>query len=210
MNDFVSNSMEPVPTGSISAETVARPLPLALHFAMHAATLVVAWSLLAAADSWTIVSGLGIAKLLAIITGTLAGGLFVAAMHEWGHLLGARMGKADITISSNPGIVLYQWHFPYNSVTQFMTMSLCGTAGGLLGLILLFIQLPPDTAGRTAVLASAAGFSAFAAVLEWPVIWRTRSSREAGKEYAKITSTVLALSATAGFVVGALTFIALG
>ncbi|MEP6391461.1 MAG: hypothetical protein ABJ056_16220 [Halioglobus sp.] len=210
MNDFASNSMEPVAAGSISADAVARPLPLALHFSMHAATLVVAWSLLAAADSWMIVSGLGVAKLLAIITGTLAGGLFVAAMHEWGHLLGAKMGKADITISSKPGIVLYQWHFPYNSLSQFMTMSLSGTAGGLLGLTLLFIQLPPDTAGRTAVLASAAGFSTFAAALEWPIIWRTRLSREAGKEYAKITSTVLAASAIAGFVVGTLSFIALG
>lgn len=210
MNDFASNSMEPVINGNARGATVARPLPLLLHFAVHVATLVVAWSLLAAADSWTIISGLGVAKLLAIITGALAGGLFVAAMHEWGHLLGAIAGKADITISSKAGIVIYQWHFPLNSVAQFMTMSLCGTAGGMLGLFLLFIQLPPDTAGRTAVLAAAAGFSAFAAALEWPIIWRTRSSREAGKEYVKITPKVLAACATVGVAIGTLSFLALG
>lgn len=209
MNDFTSNAMDSAIT-SAAPDTVARPLPLPLHFAMHAATLVVAWSLLAAADSWTVISGLGVAKLLAIITGALAGGLFVAAMHEWGHLLGARMSNSDIAISSRPGIVLYQWHFPYNSVPQFMAMSLCGTAGGLLGLLLLFTQLSPDTVGRTAVLAAAAGFSAFAATLEWPIIWRTRTSREAGKEYAKITPSVLTTSATVGFVVGTLSFVALG
>lgn len=210
MNDFVSNSMDSTMTDSRRGSPIARPLPLPLHFAIHGASLLIAWSLLAAADSWTVISGLGIAKLLAIITGALAGGLFVAAMHEWGHLLGARMSKADITISSKPGIVLYHWHFPYNSVPQFMTMSLCGTAGGLLGLLLLFTQMPPDTVGRTAVLAAAAGFSAFAATLELPIIWRTHSSREAGKEYAKITPAVLMASAAVGSVVGTLCFLALG
>ena len=209
MNDFASNAMDSTMPNGARGDTVARPLPLALHFAMHAATLVVAWSLLAAADSWTVISGLGVAKLLAIITGALAGGLIVAAMHEWGHLLGARMGNSNIAISSKPGIVLYHWHFPYNSVPQFMAMSLCGTAGGLLGLLLLFTQLSPDTVGRTAVLAAAAGFSAFAATLEWPVIWRTRTSREAGMEYDKITPSVLTTSAMVGLVVGTLSFVAL-
>ena len=100
MNDFVSNSMDSTMTDSRRGAPIARPLPLPLHFAIHGASLLIVWSLLAAADSWTVISGLGIAKLLAIITGALAGGLFVAAMHEWGHLLGARMSKADITISS--------------------------------------------------------------------------------------------------------------
>ena len=210
MNDFASTAMDSAIPGGTRGDTTTRALPLPLHFAMHAATLVVAWSLLAAADSWTVISELGVAKLLAIITGALAGGLFVATMHEWGHLIGARMGKADITISSKPGIILYHWHFPFNSVPQFMAMSVCGTAGGLLGLLLLFVQLPADTAGRIAVLAAAAGFSAFAATLEWPIIWRTQTSREPSKEYAKITPTILKASAAVGFVVGTLTFLALG
>jgi len=210
MNDFASNSLNPVLHSSSPEQAMARPLPLPLHFTVHAATLIVAWSLLAAADSWTIVSGLGVAELLAIATGLIAGGLFVAIMHEWGHLLGARLGKADISVSSKPGIVLYQWHFPFNSVTQFMLMSFCGTAGGLLGMLLLFTQLPPDTSGRIAVLAAAAGFLAFASTLEWPIIWRTHVSREADKEYSKISKATLMFSATAGLLVGTLTFIALG
>ena len=209
MNDFASNALDPAIRRSDAAAPAERPLPLILHLAMHVAALVVTWSLLAAADSWTVLSGLGVAKLLSIITGALAGGLFVTAMHEWFHLLGAKLGKADIKISSKPGLILYHWSFPSNSVQQFMAMSLCGAGGGLLGVLLLFTQLSPDTVGRTAVLAAATGFFAFAATLEWPVIWRTRVSREAGMEYAKITPSVASGCAIAGLLTATATFLAL-
>lgn len=210
MNDLASNTMNSAlaPAGDVS--TAARPLSLALHFALHTAALVVAWSLLAAANKWAMSSELGIAKLLSIIAGVLAGSLFVTAMHEWFHLLGAKLVKAEIAMATKPGIMLYHWHFPYNSVAQFMIMSVSGAAGGLLGLLILFTQLSPNTVGYTAALAAAIGITTFTAVLEWPVIWRTRNSREAGKEYDKVTSSVALTSAAAGFAVGTLSFLALG
>jgi hypothetical protein len=209
MNDFASNALDPAIRRSDEAAAAAPPLPLALHLAVHIATLVVAWSLLAAADSWTVLSGLGVAKLLSIITGALAGGLLVTTMHEWFHLLGAKLGKAEIRISSKPGLILFHWSFPSNSVQQFMAMSLCGAAGGLLGVLLLFTQLSPDTVGRTAVLAAATGFFAFAATLEWPVIWRTRISRDAGAEYATITPSIVSGCAIVGLLTATATFLAL-
>ena len=177
----------------------------------HALVLVAALAAFAAADSWNIVSGLGIAGLLCFVTGALAGVTITTLVHEWFHYLGARHSGGLFDIPVKQGLFLYNWDFRSNSVRQFLIMSVAGTIGGLLALMLLWTAVPVDSWGRAALRGGAIASVVFAAYIEWPVITRVRRGGDPLTELSKIDQRVLSRSfvvASAAGIVMTLFFVA--
>jgi len=180
---------------------------LARLAAVHLLVWLVAFSLFAATDSWSALTGLGLAALLSVITGILAGLATTTLVHEWFHLLGARYCGARYDIPASAGLFVYDWDFTANSPRQFLVMSVAGSIGGALAVVLLWLSLPTDTAGRAAVLAAAISSFAFAAAIEWPVLLRTRSGGDPLAELSKTDKGVLTRSFLIGSAVGLVSFV---
>ena len=180
----------------------SRGMRLARLASTHALVFVVALSLFAAADSWSTITGLGIATVLCVVTGALAGITLTTLVHEWFHYLGARYSGAAYDIPHKQGLFLYNWDFTHNSVRQFLIMSVAGSVGGILALSILWISVPADSWGRAALQGGAIASVVFAAYIEWPVIRRVRISRDPLAQMSKIDQRVLsrsfAVSSTAG------------
>lgn len=166
----------------------------------HALVLLLALSMFGAADAWTAITGLGIASLLGVVTGALAGVVVSNIVHEWFHLLGAVFTNARYTVPDKLGLFLYDWDFTQNNTRQFLVMSFAGTIGGVVAIIGLFNAIPADTWGRAALLAGALASFVFAAFIEWPVIRRTRRTGKPLQELSKINEAVLARSFAASAV----------
>jgi len=180
----------------------SRGMRLARLASTHALVFVVALSLFAAADSWSTITGLGIATVLCVVTGALAGITLTTLVHEWFHYLGARYSGAAYDIPHKQGLFLYNWDFTHNSVRQFLIMSVAGSVGGILALSILWTSVPADSWGRAALQGGAIASVVFAAYIEWPVIRRVRISRDPLAQLSKIDQRVLsrsfAVSSTAG------------
>ena len=180
----------------------SRGMRLARLASTHALIFVVALSLFAAADSWSTITGLGIATVLCVVTGALAGITITTLVHEWFHYLGARYSGAAYDIPDKQGLFLYNWDFTHNSVRQFLMMSVAGSVGGILALSILWTSVPADSWGRAALQGGAIASVVFAAYIEWPVIRRVRISRDPLAQMSKIDQRVLsrsfAVSSTAG------------
>jgi hypothetical protein len=180
----------------------SRGMRLARLASTHALVFVVALSLFAAADSWSTITGLGIATVLCVVTGALAGITITTLVHEWFHYLGARYSGAAYDIPDKQGLFLYNWDFTHNSVRQFLMMSVAGSVGGILALSILWTSVPADSWGRAALQGGAIASVVFAAYIEWPVIRRVRISRDPLAQMSKIDQRVLsrsfAVSSTAG------------
>ena len=176
----------------------------ARHAGFHLAVVVLALCLFAAADSWFTLTGLGLAAALSIVTGLAAGFVFTSEVHEWSHYLGAKFSGGAYSTPDSMGLFVYDWNFKDNTVNQFFTMSIAGTIGSLVGLYSLYAWLPPDTVGRVAVIAGGAASLGFAGAIEWPVLLRTRQSREPFQELAKIDQQVLTRSTVISAVVALL------
>lgn len=180
------------------AEALARMSParlqqlrLAKLAAVHFTVWLLAMGLLAAADSWHMLSGLALAGLLAAVSGIIAGVVTANLVHEWGHYLGARRSGGAFVIPDSLGLFVYDWQFERNSVSQFLTMSRAGTLGGIVALLLVWWLLPFDTLARAGVFAGAAGSFVFAARIEWPVLRRVRAGGDPFGELGKIDEAVL-------------------
>ena len=195
MKEDTANTPPPPPAKS-------RGMRLARLASTHALVFVVALSLFAAADSWSTVTGLGIATVLCVVTGALAGITITTLVHEWFHYLGARYSGAAYDIPDKQGLFLYNWDFTHNSVRQFLMMSVAGSVGGILALGILWTSVPADSWGRAALQGGAIASVVFAAYIEWPVIRRVRISRDPLAQMSKIDQRVLsrsfAVSSTAG------------
>lgn len=148
--------------------------------------LLVALSLFAAADSWSVVTGLRLASLLGIVTGALAGIVTANLVHEWFHYFGARYVGAAFEIPSRLGLFLYDWDFASNSRSQFLTMSVAGNVGGFVAILLIWNAVPVDNWGRAALLSGVIASVVFAALIEWPVIRRVRAGADPLTELAKV------------------------
>jgi len=170
-------------------------LRLAKQAAVHLGLWLLLFSLFAAADSWTVLTGWSIALVLSLLTGLVAGFITAGVIHEWFHLLGAKLCDGIYTINAKPGPFVFDWNFQENSVRQFFTMSIAGSIGSMLGVILLWSATVPDNPGRAALVAGAMAGLAFAAIIEWPVLLRTRRSRDPLTELSKITPAALKQSA---------------
>ncbi len=183
-------------------------LLLTRQAALHLLLVLVALGLYAAADSWYMLTGLGLALMLSIVTALLVGISVSTLIHEWFHLLGARLSGGAYHIPAKAGLFVYDWHFAENNVRQFYKMSVAGSVGGAVAVLLLWYALPIVSPGRAAVLAGAVASFVFAAVIEWPVVSRTRSSGDPLAELSKITPRVLLRALIAGTAAGALILLA--
>lgn len=182
---------------------------LAKHAGSHLALWLLLFTLFAAADSWSVLTGWSISLLLGLLTGLIAGFITVGLAHEWFHLLGARFAEGTYSINAKPGLFIFDWDFKENSVQQFFTMSIAGSIGSILGLCLLWSATVPDNVGRISLLAGATASFAFAAIIEWPVLMRTRHSRDPMAELSKITPEVLKRAAIGSAIAAALCWLAL-
>jgi len=167
-----------------------RGLRLAKLAGAHALVLLLALSAFAAADSWSVITGLGIATLLSTLTGALAGIVTANLVHEWFHYAGARYTGATFGIPSRVGLFVYDWDFRANSSRQFLIMSVAGNIGGIVAVLLLWNAVPVDNWGRAALRAGVFASVIFAALVEWPVIRRVRAGGDPLTELAKIPATL--------------------
>ncbi|MDG1987733.1 MAG: hypothetical protein P8J18_07130 [Halieaceae bacterium] len=127
----------------------------------------------------------------AIFLGVVTSAIF----HEWSHLIGAKIGRSTYTIPRKSGVFIFEWNFAKNSVGKFYIMSVSGSIGGLLSIFVLSKALP-DTgiAYNNTVLVAAFSAFVFGAAIEWPVLYRTLSSKDPYAELEKTTPKVLAYS----------------
>jgi hypothetical protein len=126
-------------------------------------------------------------------------------IHEWFHYLGARRSKGAYTIPDKLGVFVYDWDFKNNNIAQFHTMSIAGSVGGAISLVLVWTLLPADTVGRVAVHAGALAGFVFGAVIEWPVLKHTRAGADPMTELGKIDQAVLTKASVAATIAGLLT-----
>jgi hypothetical protein len=160
----------------------------------HGLVFLVAILSFAAADTWSTLSGLLIADLLCVITAALAGISITTLAHEWFHYFGARFSKAHINIPTRQGLFVYLWDFGANTTGQFLIMSIAGSIGGALGVILLWATVPADTLARAVLCSAAVASFIYSALIEWPVIRRARLSGDPLAELSQIDKPLLSRS----------------
>jgi len=195
ISETVENSPQPAAGAPETATSApSRGMRLAKLMGTHVLVFLVALSLFAAADSWSTITGLGIATLLSVITGALAGITISTLVHEWFHYAGARYAGAAFDIPSRQGLFLYDWDFSSNSLRQFLIMSVAGSVGGFVAVILMWNAVPADTWGRAALRSGVIASVIFAALIEWPVIRRARHSGDPFAELSKIDQRLLSRS----------------
>jgi hypothetical protein len=182
----------------------SRGFLLARHAAVHGALVLVLLSLFAAADSWHLLTGWTMASILACVTGVVAGFALTTVLHEWFHWLGAAVSGGSYSIPANTGLFVFDWQFDQNSVQQFYVMSIAGSVGGILAALLLGQAIETDAPGRVAVIAGAVASVAFAAIIEWPVLIRTRASGNPLQELSAITPGVLGRASLGAALAGVL------
>ena len=196
--------MEPDPRFN---DLLAKPgMRIAKLGLVHGAIWLLLFCLFAAAESWHQLSSLGIAALLAISTGAAAGFATTNFLHEWFHLLGAVVAGGRFSIPDKLGMFVYDWDFEANNTPQFFTMSIAGSIGGAVSVILLWRALDMATTGQVAVMAGAVASFIFAAIIEWPVLWRTRRSGEPLAELSKIDPGVLLRAFIGSMIAGVVVF----
>ncbi len=149
----------------------------------------------AAADTWQAVTQLPVASLLSVLAAIPAGFVFGTLVHEWCHFAGARLSGARYSVPGRFGLFVFEYDFRNNGLSQFFAMSYGGQVGSALAVLLLAISLPTDTAGRAMLLAACVGAGVFGAMIEWPVLARTRRSGDPVGELAKIDKGTLYRSA---------------
>lgn len=188
-----------------AAVSPARDLDRRLQLvAVHLLAGVTVLALWAATDAWQAVTGLAAASLLSVLAAIPAGLVFSTLVHEWSHLLGARLAAARYSIPAKPGLFVFNFDFAHNSVQQFRTMSLGGQAGSVLAVLLIWSALPLDTAGRAMLFCATVGSGVFGALIEWPVLARVSAGGDPLAELSKIDRALLYRNAT---IAGALTLV---
>jgi hypothetical protein len=177
---------------------------------VHFGAALLLLCMFAASDSWSVLTGWNLALLLSVLTGFAAGFAATTVLHEWFHLLGAWLSGGRYDIPENVSFFVYDWNFEHNTVRQFYTMSIAGSIGGLLSVLLLAVSVAPDSPGRVAVVAGAMASFALGSIIEWPVLRRTASSGQPLDELSKIDQSVLVRALLGSGLVAALAFWWLG
>jgi hypothetical protein len=158
---------------------------------VHFGVALAALCLFAACDSWHALTGSTPALALSVLTGFGAGFAVTTVFHEWSHLIGAGLSGGRFDIPQHVSFFVYDWKFEHNTVRQFYIMSIAGSVGGVLSVVLLALAVSPDTPGRVALVAGAVASFAFGSIIEWPVLRRTLSSGKPLDELSKIDRGVL-------------------
>jgi hypothetical protein len=164
------------------------------HLLIGAATL----ALWAAADAWQSVTGLFAGAVLSVLLAVPAGVVFSTLVHEWCHFLGARLAGASYRVPARFGLFVFDFDYRANGVERFRLMSYGGQAGSVLAVLLLWLALPLDTAGRAMLLSAAIGSGVFGALIEWPVLARVGAGAEPLAALGEIDKALLYRSAATG------------
>ena len=71
---------------------------LAVQMGYHGAALLAALAMWGAADTWSLVSGLAVASVFAVIASIAFGIAMAHIIHEWSHFAGAKWSGAQFTV----------------------------------------------------------------------------------------------------------------
>ena len=176
------------------------------HFAMVMGALTM-WG---AAEAWAQATGWEIARFAAVANALVAGFIIPSAIHEWGHLAGARLsGAVSPVLDDPPGhFVVFDYQMDKNASWQFSWMSWGGILAPWLAVLLALIFVPLDlTSG--AVLFSTLVFKAVsAAAFEVPITLEAAKSGEPGRALSKsVKSGGLSRGRKIGAIVGLASFV---
>jgi hypothetical protein len=177
------------------------------HALTHFLVGISVFALWAAADTWYLVTELGVANFLAIATAMVAGPVVSTIIHEWFHYAGAKFSGASYKIPEKVGLSVYDFDYGKNTEAQFNTMSYAGQIGSWVAVVGLFMLVPIDNSGRAMLVAAAIGSAIFGGCIEWPVLQRTRLSHDPLAELKKITPAVFKRSLFMGLGSGALVWL---
>lgn len=132
-------------------------------------------TLFGAADTWARISYLGVAKFVSVVVGLLVGAALPALGHEWGHFIGARLGGGHAPLKPLQAFPqLYDFDYKRNDSKSFRWMSYGGSLGNWGTVLLLAWLIPLVEAGPVALVSGGIGFCVFTALVEWPVIQRSK------------------------------------
>lgn len=179
----------------------------ALLIAAHLLLALGVFALWAAADAWQALTGLGVAAGLSVATAIVAGVVLGTLVHEWSHLFGAWSSGAVYTIPARVGLFVFGFDFQRNTLQQFYAMSYAGQAGSWLAVLLLYLAVPMDSAGRVMLVCAAAAAAVYSGLVEWPVLQRTRQSGQPLQELARIDRALLWRSARIAVALGLLLWV---
>ncbi|MEE4192119.1 MAG: hypothetical protein V2I66_11105 [Halieaceae bacterium] len=174
----------------------------ALHFGF-ATLLFLLWSAL---DTWYVGSGLALANALSMTVAALVGITWATVVHEWLHLAGATLAGAQVTPAQRYTLLVYDYDYAGNSMSQFNVMSVAGQMGSWIAVFALAWLVPPDNAGRAMLVAGAVGSAIFAAGVELPPLFRAQRSGDPFAELSKITPAVLGISGLLAITVAGFTW----
>jgi hypothetical protein len=174
------------------------------HAAAHLGAALLLFTLWAASDSWYLLTGLSVANALCVVLAVVTGALITTLVHEWAHLLGARLAGAAYRIPGKYGLFVYDFDFEKNNLRQFNAMSLAGQAGSWVTVFAFWSVLPMDTPGRVMLVGGAVASAIFAGLVELPVLKRVQSSGNPLAELSLIDTGVLRRSAAGGLAAGLL------
>jgi hypothetical protein len=171
--------------------------------AQHFTAVLVALTLWGAGDAWASQSGMELAFIVSLGNALIAGFVVASIVHEWGHLVGARLAGSISPVLEQPVRYFFMFNFNMekNSVGQFLSMSVAGPLVNWLLVLLLLVLIPMDTASQALIVATVTGIAVNVSLFEVPVILRTRTSGEPQQELASQMSSV-GVQTLPGIVVG--------
>lgn len=179
IEDSETNPAGAASSGIAAAVSAKDEAKLSLVILRDLAIVAALLSLFAAAETWALVSGLGLASLLSVVDGLLVGAATAAVLHEWGHFAGARLSGGHAPLKPIGGFFpIFDFDYENNQARAFDWMSIGGNAGDI-GVVLLFWFALSQSGsgfspGAAALIAGAFGFAVFAGAIEFPVIRKAR------------------------------------
>lgn len=187
------------------AEQSTKPEPTLFSLlARDAALAAAAISLWAAADTWYLISGIGLALAVSVIDAIFVGYVLGALFHEWGHYTGAKVSGASAPRVKPKGTSLFRFNFDMatNTQRQFHWMSFGGWVfhWGLLAILIL--TLPFDTIGQVALAASVFGFVIYATVIETGILRQTMGGADPAETLSQLSAKTFRQAGIAGSVSG--------
>lgn len=170
------------------------------------ATALASISIWAAADTWYLISGIGLALAVSMANAIFAGYVLGALFHEWGHYLGARVSRAQTTRIQPTGFSFFRFNFDFkaNDQRQFHSMSFGGWIMHWALLLLLVLALPFDSLGQVTLVSAVLGFILFATVIETGILRQTLTGTDPLKMLKKLTPRHFQQAAFVGTLCGVL------
>lgn len=197
-----------------TSQTGTRPTERATYspgkvICIQALVLLASGLLFAAAQGWYLAGSGWLYSAPALLAGALLGIVASNLVHEWSHFGAALLVDARIEPVSRLRLFVFNWSFQHNNARQFLAMSYAGTAGSLLALAILALLLSTSEPAGIAALAGAAGSLVFAAIIEWPVLYRVHRGCAPLEALMKIRGSTVLAGGGSGLLLGIVTAIGL-